>query len=35
VITTWTDTEPDRIGTADELSIVPLRADGSPGRPTT
>jgi hypothetical protein len=34
-MTTWTDTDLDRIGTADELSIAPLRADGSPGRPTT
>jgi hypothetical protein len=34
-VTTWTDTELDRIGAADELSIAPLGADGSPGRPTT
>jgi hypothetical protein len=31
----WTADQLDSIGAADELDIVPRRADGSPGRATT
>ena len=34
-MTTWTDTDLDRVGAADELSIAPLGTDGAAGRPTT
>src|ERR671920_1837555 len=34
-ISTWTAEDLDTIGTADELEIAPLRADGSPRRYTT
>ncbi|MFK0110678.1 DUF2255 family protein [Streptomyces sp. NPDC091217] len=32
-MTTWTNDELDRIATADELQIAPLRGDGTPRRP--
>jgi hypothetical protein len=34
-MTAWTDEELDRIGTAQELEVAPLRADGTPRRPVT
>jgi hypothetical protein len=34
-MTTWTSEEIDRIGTADELEIAPLRRDGTPRKPVT
>jgi hypothetical protein len=34
-MTAWTDEELDRVGTAQELEIAPLRADGTPRRPVT
>jgi hypothetical protein len=34
-MTTWTSDELTRIGAADELEIVPLRGDGTLGKPVT
>jgi hypothetical protein len=34
-MTTWTRTELDKIATADELQIVPLRRDGALRKPVT
>jgi hypothetical protein len=34
-MTTWTREELDKIGTAEELQIAPLRRDGAPRKPVT
>lgn len=34
-MTAWTSEELDKIGTADELEIAPLRSDGTARRPVT
>jgi hypothetical protein len=34
-VATWTSDELDRIGSAEELEIAPLRRDGTPRKPVT